>query len=249
MFAGYGHYDRLLWLRDNLGRVPREVRVPIAKVAGAILPIGFKGRNWLQGLGEDLDSGLPLIGSYFDRATRPRMLGNGRVSAAVAEEIRSERIPGTADLLQRATRMDFENYLAEDILVKVDRASMLNSLEVRAPLLDYRVIEFAFGKVPSELKATLSGRKLLLKKLASRLLPPAFDTRRKQGFSIPLASWLQKASWQDFFRDALLGADSFFDRKLVTELLEGQAKGRSNSERLFALVMFELWRHEYRVAG
>jgi|RhiMethySRZTD1v2_1073278.scaffolds.fasta_scaffold129946_2 asparagine synthase (glutamine-hydrolysing) len=249
LFAGYGHYDRLLWLRDNLGRVPREVRVPIAKVAGAILPIGFKGRNWLQGLGEDLDSGLPLIGSYFDRATRPRMLGNGRVSAAVAEEIRSERIPGTADLLQRATRMDFENYLAEDILVKVDRASMLNSLEVRAPLLDYRVIEFAFGKVPSELKATLSGRKLLLKKLASRLLPPAFDTRRKQGFSIPLASWLQKASWQDFFRDALLGADSFFDRKLVTELLEGQAKGRSNSERLFALVMFELWRHEYRVAG
>ena len=64
--------------------------------------------------------------------------------------------------------MDFENYLAEDILVKVDRASMLNSLEVRAPLLDYRVIEFAFGRVPSELKATVSGRKLLLKKLASR---------------------------------------------------------------------------------
>jgi asparagine synthase (glutamine-hydrolysing) len=145
--------------------------------------------------------------------------------------------------------MDVENYLAEDILVKVDRASMLNSLEVRAPLLDYRVIEFAFGKVPSELKATLRGRKLLLKKLATRLLPPGFDTRRKQGFSIPLASWLRKDSWQGLFRDALLGADSFFNPKLVTELLDGQAKGRSNGERLFALVMFELWRREYRVAA
>jgi asparagine synthase (glutamine-hydrolysing) len=249
LFAGYGHYDRLLWMKGNLGRVPREVRAPIARAAGAILPIGFKGRNWLQGLGEDLDSGLPLIGSFFDRAARQRLLGNGCASVMVAEEVRAGRIPGTADLLQRATRMDFENYLAEDILVKVDRASMLNSLEVRAPLLDYRVIEFAFGKVPSELKATVSGRKLLLKKLAARLLPPAFDTRRKQGFSIPLASWLREPSWLGFFRDVLLAPDPFFNPKAVTELLEGHLKGRSNSERLFALVLFELWRREYGITG
>jgi asparagine synthase (glutamine-hydrolysing) len=249
LFGGYGHYDRLLWMKGNLGRVPREVRVPIARAAEAILPIGFKGRNWLQGLAEDLDSGLPLIGSYFDAGARRRLLSNGRTASAVAEEIRHERIPRTDDLLERATRMDFENYLAEDILVKVDRASMLNSLEVRAPLLDYRVIEFAFGKVPSELKATVSGRKLLLKKLAARLLPPHFDTRRKQGFSIPLASWLREPAWQGFFRDVLLAPDSFFSAKLATELLDGHLKGRSNSERLFALVMFELWRREYRIAA
>jgi asparagine synthase (glutamine-hydrolysing) len=249
LFGGYGHYDRLLWMKGNLGRVPREVRVPIARAAEAILPIGFKGRNWLQGLAEDLDSGLPLIGSYFDAGARRRLLSNGRSASAVAEEIRHERIPRTDDLLERATRMDFENYLAEDILVKVDRASMLNSLEVRAPLLDYRVIEFAFGKVPSELKATVSGRKLLLKKLAARLLPPHFDTRRKQGFSIPLASWLREPAWQGFFRDVLLAPDSFFSAKLATELLDGHLKGRSNSERLFALVMFELWRREYRIAA
>jgi asparagine synthase (glutamine-hydrolysing) len=249
LFAGYGHYDRLLWMKGRLGRVPREVRVPIARAAEAILPIGFKGRNWLQGLGEDLDSGLPLIGSYFDRAARRRLLDNGRGSAPVAEEIRRERIPAMADMLERATRMDFENYLAEDILVKVDRASMLNSLEVRAPLLDYRVIEFAFGRVPSELKATTAGRKLLLKKLAARLLPSDFDARRKQGFSIPLAAWLREPVWHAFFRDVLLGPDAFFSAKVVGELLEGHLKGRSNSERLFALVMFELWRREYSIAA
>ena len=61
----------------------------------------------------------------------------------------SKRKPLTTSLLQRATRFDFKNYLAEDVLVKLDRASMLNSLEARAPFLDHRVIHFAFGKVPS----------------------------------------------------------------------------------------------------
>jgi len=144
--------------------------------------------------------------------------------------------------------MDFENYLPEDILVKVDRASMLSSLEVRAPLLDYRVVEFAFGKVPNEYRATPTGRKVLLKQLAARVLPPQFDRHRKQGFSIPLASWLRSTSWKVFFRDVLLAPEAtLFDHKAVRAILDGQARGRGNSERLFALVLFELWRREYKV--
>jgi asparagine synthase (glutamine-hydrolysing) len=145
--------------------------------------------------------------------------------------------------------MDFENCLPEDILVKTDRVSMLNSLEIRAPFLDYRLIEFAFGKVPSYLKATLTSRKILLKKLTARLLPPEFDRNRKQGFSIPLAHWLQSGPWQVFFRQVLLDSDNgLFNRKVLIKLLEGQKKGRANSERLFALVLFELWRREYQVS-
>jgi asparagine synthase (glutamine-hydrolysing) len=145
--------------------------------------------------------------------------------------------------------MDFENYLPEDILVKVDRTSMLNSLEVRAPFLDYRVIEFAFGKVPSNLKATPTSRKVLLKKLAERLLPREFDHQRKQGFSIPLGSWLQNGPWRQFFHETLLESnDTLFNRQCVNDLLDGQAKGRANSERLFALVLFELWRREYKIS-
>jgi asparagine synthase (glutamine-hydrolysing) len=144
--------------------------------------------------------------------------------------------------------MDFGNYLAEDILVKVDRASMLNSLEVRTPMLDYRLIEFAFGKVPSYLKATAVCRKVLLKKLAARVLPKDFDQHRKQGFSIPLGSWLQSGPWERFFREVLLGSgNTFFNRKVVGKLLDGQTRRFMNSEHLFALVLFELWRREYGV--
>lgn len=249
LFGGYGHYNRLLWLQQKLRRIPSTLRIPVAHAAEWLLPIGFKGRNWLQGLGVDLEHGLPLIAAYFDEAARKRLIAPDYRWPLVAEEIRSLRIPVSNDLLQRATRMDFENYLPEDILVKVDRASMLNSLELRAPLLDHRIIEFAFGKVPSRMKTTASSRKILLKKLCSRVLPPEFDQQRKQGFSIPLAKWLQCAPWQGYIHDTLLRSeDSPFNRKFVRDLIDGQARGRANSERLFALTLFELWRKEYKVS-
>lgn len=248
LFGGYVHYDRLLRMQRTSGRLPSLLLRPLAKAVPAVLPLGFKGRNWLQSLAVDLKDGLPLIASYFDVRSRRQLMRPGHEWQLVGEAIRARAIPATPDLLQRATRSDFENYLAEDILVKVDRASMLNSLEVRAPLLDYRVIEFAFGKVPSQLKTTFADRKILLKKLAARILPPQFDRHRKQGFSIPLASWLRQGPWKQFFRDVLLGSDGgLFDRKALARLLDGQARGRANSERLFALVMLELWRREYQV--
>jgi len=249
LFGGYPQYNRLLWLQQHLGGIPQSLRLAAANAAVALLPVGFKGRNWLQAVGVDFQAGLPLIASLFDRGTRQRLMARHGPWKLPAERIREQRIPASADLLQRATRMDFGNYLAEQILVKVDRASMLNSLEVRAPLLDYRLIEFAFGKVPSHLKATANSRKVLLKKLAARVLPREFDQQRKQGFSIPLASWLQSGPWKAYFRETLLGSDdTLFDRNEVSRLLAGQAKGRVNSERLFALVLFELWRREYRIS-
>ena len=250
LFGGYIHYNRMLWIQQKLSGIPRSLGVLAAHAAVSLLPTGFKGRKWLQGLGVDLRQGLPLIAAAsFDRTTRQALMTGSGQWPLVAESIHAQQIPRTPDLLQRATRMDFGCYLPEGILVKVDRASMLNSLEVRAPLLDYRLIEFAFGKVPSHLKATATSRKVLLKKLTARLLPSAFDQHRKQGFTIPLGSWLQSGPWQDLFRETLLGSDNtLFCHKTIGKLLAGQAKGLANSERLFGLVLFELWRREYRVS-
>jgi asparagine synthase (glutamine-hydrolysing) len=247
LFAGYPHYNRLLWMRARFGAVPPRVRRFFARTGNACLPLGFTGRNWLHALGVDLEDGLPLISSCFEPTWRRRLMASRRGWIFGAESLREGRIPQTTDLLYRATRMDFQNYLAEDILVKVDRASMLNSLEVRAPLLDYRLIEFAFGQVPSALKGSVSTRKVLLKKLAARVLPPQFDQHRKQGFSIPLASWLRTDAWETFFKDILLSSN-LFDRRAVRDVLNGQKRGLRNSERLFALTLLELWRGEYGVS-
>src|SRR3546814_17164951 len=83
-------------------------------------------------------------------------------------------------LAGRAMAVDFSTYLPDDILTKVDRASMLASLEVRAPWLDRRVVEFAFGAVPDSLRATPTHRKILPKRLAQRLLPQPPDLQRSE---------------------------------------------------------------------
>ena len=251
LFGGYSEYSRLLRMQPwstRLTSVPRRV---LAGAAERLLPVGFARSNvrtWLMAAGDDLTHGLPLVASYFDPTTRRKLMQGHAGYRLVAEDIRRDRIPLQRDLLQRATRMDFGNYLAEDILVKVDRASMLNSLEVRAPLLDHRLIEFAFGRVPSHLKTTVSDKKILLKRLAARVLPPEFDRQRKQGFSIPLDEWLKSGPFRDLFWDTLASPNCLFDRRTVQGLLKGQDRNLSNGERLFALVQFELWRRHYGAA-
>ena len=247
LFGGYSHYSRLLWMQKRLGPIPYPLRRGISLTSEKLLPVGLRGRNWLMGLGVDFENGLPMIASYFDANTRLQLMSKYSDWRTTAEAVIKGRIPQHPDLLQRATRTDFSNYLAEDILVKVDRASMLNSLEVRTPLLDYRLIEFAFRKVPSYLKATTNEKKILLKRLTARVLPPEFDRQRKQGFSIPLAEWLKAGVFRELFHDVLLDSQSIFDQRTVRGLLFGQDRGRNNGERLFALVLFELWRREYSV--
>ena len=151
-------------------------------------------------------------------------------------------------IIQNASRTDFQTTMADGYLVKSDRASMLHSLELRAPFLDHALIEFAFGRVPDSFKATVSDRKILLRILAKRLLPKTLDINRKQGFSLPLASWF-KGEWGTFVNEVLMEADSsIFDKKTITNLIKGQRRGFANENRLFALIMFELWRREYSIS-
>jgi asparagine synthase (glutamine-hydrolysing) len=152
-----------------------------------------------------------------------------------------------AEPVDQMTRLDFSTYLPDDILMKLDRASMAVSLELRAPWLDQHIVEFAFGQVPGALKAIPRQRKVLSRHLARRLLPPGLDLDRKQGFSLPLASWL-KGQWGHFIAQVLSEADPhLFARDALQNLLQGQRYGFSNTSRLFALTMFDLWRREYKV--
>ena len=248
LFGGYSHYSRLLWLQSKFGSLPLPFRSILSQAAARFMPMGAKGRNWIQALGVDFNSTVPLVASYYDQRNRLQLLKNTKFVPGMAEGIRESRIPSASGLLQRATRTDFYNYLPEDILVKVDRASMLNSLELRAPFLDHKIIEFAFARVPSSLKTSASERKILLKRLASKILPPEFDKQRKQGFNVPLSDWLLSGPWVEYFKAVLLDpSQNLFDHRFIENMIEGQKKGHNNGERLFGLVMFVLWSKKYNV--
>jgi asparagine synthase (glutamine-hydrolysing) len=252
LFGGYTHHKWLLQHDVLRAVVPSQVRRSVGRALEAVIPVGTRGRNYVIGYGKDREENVVHAMRFFDPATRLRLMGpalSNRVAVLHNPETERTRFdrPGQT-VLQQITRIDFRNYLPDDILVKVDRASMLNSLEVRAPWLDYRLIEFAYRDVPDRLKATTRGRKILPRLLASKLLPASLNLNRKQGFSIPLHKWF-KADWGPFLEDILLKpSGGSFERSTVVRLLESQKRGLAHTNRLFALAMFELWRSEYNVA-
>ena len=137
--------------------------------------------------------------------------------------------------------------MPEDILVKVDRASMSNSLEMRAPFLSKELIEFAFKDLPPELKASSFDRKILLKQLAKKYLPPEFDYSRKQGFDIPIDSWMRAGELRNLFDLVMFEDGALFDSQFLKSLINRHDDGESNGERLFGLLQFQLWLKKYDI--
>jgi len=250
LFGGYRYYSWIPRLERMRSVTPAPLRRAVAAV-GRALPLGARGRHQLAGFAVDGVPPFAHIDLYFDRAARAQLLRplapQGEAAAAQPEVAKADACPRDLSPLRGAMVGDFRRYLPDDVLVKVDRASMLASLEVRAPFLDHRVVAFALGEVPDALLARRSRRKILLRRLARRLLPPRFDVARKQGFSVPLARWFGGA-WGSFVTGVLADAEPrLFDRRAVHALLEGQRRGWNNAKRLFALTLFELWRREYGV--
>ena len=248
LFGGYSHYSRILKIARISKYIPNFAQKYCSLFSEKFLPCGVRGRNYLKLLSIDYQRHLPMTVSLFNHSEREQLLDIGTGFSGSAETFHSNNIPSQGDLIQRATRLDFNRYLTDDILVKIDRASMLNSLELRSPFLDVNIIEFAFSSIPSQLKATTKNKKILLKLLASKILPSNFNYNRKQGFSIPMSSWLKQGPFRELIWDTLLSNDCFFNRKAVMRLMKNQDMGFANGERLFSLAIFELWRKSFKIS-
>jgi asparagine synthase (glutamine-hydrolysing) len=240
LFAGYPYILRAL-AGERIGRhLPQALWPSIAAFAGR-LPIGLKGRSrllsWREGPQLERIWGTPFYDSVARRALlKPAVLDTlGGDFGAPERRQRGNLVDGN-DLVHRLCHFDLTTTLADDFLVKVDRASMLNSLEVRAPFLDARLVEFAFGRVPSGWKCDGRETRRLQRRLARRWLPPELDIERKQGFSVPLGDWFRQAGPQAI-RDRLDGLPDLFDGRAIESLIQGQMAGRENGSRIFALVM------------
>ncbi len=111
---------------------------------------------------------------------------------------------------------------------------MANSLEVRTPFLDHKLIEFAFKKIPSRWKCTLKERRRIQHLMARKNLPDKFILNRKQGFSVPMDSWIKNISIDELIHSL---PENVFNVNFIKELFIGQKRGRTNGARLFALMM------------
>ncbi|HPG83041.1 MAG TPA: asparagine synthase C-terminal domain-containing protein, partial [bacterium] len=150
--------------------------------------------------------------------------------------------------LDQQEYVDIVTYLADDIMVKVDRMSMAVSLEARAPFLDYRLVEFC-ASLPPHLRLNGKRSKYILKRAFRGILPDEILDRRKEGFSIPIKSWMKgelKPMLLDFLSPSALAATGWFEPAHVQRLIGEHLDGRENhSHRLWALLMFQMWHHQY----
>ena len=247
LFGGYPHYNKLSSIHQKTKYVPFFLRKNIAAILNLFMPIGFKGKQTLSFYATDLLNHYPNIAEFYNFYDRKSIFNNKNIN------IKKIGLPLCAqnleplDIINRGTFLDFQNYLREDLLVKIDRASMANSLEIRSPFLDKSLIEFAFTEIPSSLKVSNGQRKILLKRLAKKVLPSNFDLQRKQGFSLPLKSLFQEPLWKEYFYNKTSDADPYiFNKKNIFKLINSLGATRNNEERVAGLIFFMCWVERFK---
>jgi asparagine synthase (glutamine-hydrolysing) len=244
LFGGYLHYSWVESLHRLRGLNLRCLG--IERTLARMIPVGTPYRNLIFTLFGRFTPEITL-NRLIDPDSRRALIDSAlRVGSEGPEESRADLIRDRNGALDRLTALDFKTYMCDDILVKVDRASMLTSLEMRAPFLDHRIVEFAFGQVPSEHKVHRGERKRLLRILAKRLLPKEFNSDRKQGFSIPIGSWL-KGQWKPLIDDLLQGGSPLFDNASLARALSRWRASDRAGHRIFQLAVLEAWRRHYAI--
>ncbi|MEW6095117.1 MAG: asparagine synthase (glutamine-hydrolyzing) [bacterium] len=152
------------------------------------------------------------------------------------------------NFLDRLLYLDMKFYLQEDILAKVDRASMANSLEVRPPLLDHTFVEYV-ANLPPQLKLKGLITKYIFKKAVKHLLPRGIASRKKKGFGIPVAKWFKnelKGFVLDVFAQSKIKDEGFFNYSYIEKLLKDHFEGKKDNRKLlWTLLVFELWYEKY----
>ena len=223
---------------------PLVDRLPVST---ANFSADFKLKRFLRGAAAPADVRHAMWLGAFAPAEQAALLDRQPVDP-FAEQRRVFAAAPTRSRLERLIYLYATTYLQDDILVKVDRASMACGLEVRAPFLDVELVEF-LGRVPARLKLRRFDTKHLLKRAMAQRLPAGIANRPKKGFGIPVAAWLKsdlRGALQDELSPSRLTAQGLFDvaevQRLVAEHLAGR---RDHRKQLWTLLVFQLWHRRW----
>jgi asparagine synthase (glutamine-hydrolysing) len=247
VFAGYTRYLRA-HRYASLGRVPYPVRA-LVKDAGQFLPRQMKGYGFLQRQGySDIIQVYSSFNSFFSREEKENLFSPELKKALVREEkhlfekVLDEHPNLAGDLITKLQCVDLHCYLPDDILTKVDRMSMLNSLETRVPLLDHELIEMALS-CPSSIRFKSHDLKYILKQILSKHLPKEFIYRKKQGFSMPVNKWF-RGDWKDALQDMCesMKKDPHINNQYISDMVNMHQKGGRNfGNLLYSLLFYKYW--------
>jgi asparagine synthase (glutamine-hydrolysing) len=262
----FGGYNRHVWnarIGEFIRWVPRAVRVALARAIQRIppqrweapfqtlscfLPRNLRYRHFGHKL-HKLAGILPACSPqamYFALASHWLHPESIVLGAQEPETLltRPDAWPHLAEFAQQMMFLDTATYLPNDILTKVDRATMAVSLEARVPFLDHRVVEFAW-RLPSSLRTRKGQGKWILRRLLRRYVPAQLSDRPKAGFGVPLDKWLRSSlrDWAESLLEAhQLKRDGFLNPQPVRELWNDFLSGNSASEhRLWDILMFQAW--------
>ena len=252
LLAGYPTFPAERAAR--LYRVPhslhRRVVMPLADrvpVSTANFSFDFKLKRFLRGAGEPVDARHATWLGSFTPGDQERLLLGEPADVFASQHAVLNSAPSTS-WLEGLVYLYATTYLQDDILVKVDRASMACSLEVRAPFLDVELVEF-LGRVPPRLKLRRLDTKHLLKRAMAHTLPPGIAGRAKKGFGIPLAEWLKtdlRPQLEDELSPDRVGRQGIFEAREVQRLVSEHLSGRrDHRKQLWTLLMFQLWHRRW----
>lgn len=264
LFAGYTRYDitRRLWKR--LSQVPRPLRAVAARLLTTLSPTAWQriadsarhvvpplGR--FSNIGDKIHKGAAVLGSRDGDQLYHGLTSYWLDPAAVVQGARPEAFapydaldmpPGLSDV-ERMMALDLVTYLPDDILTKVDRAAMAVSLETRVPMLDHRIVEFAW-RLPMSTRTHEGLSKWPLREVLYRHVPRALIERPKTGFGVPVGEWLRGPlrDWAEHLLEpARLEADGYLDAAPIRAVWQRHLSGRSNQQyQLWSVLMFQAWR-------
>ena len=255
-FAGYPNYRNTVWLErlKSLGRYPSR-----AAAAGFDLLTRTSGHPRWRRFAHEMRN--DLADYYWSRTAGPfstfALAKPTLYSKAFQAELGQVQLPnflrrlfdqvGGLSALNQMLYVDTKTWLPDDLLIKADKMTMANSVELRVPLLDHRVLEFA-AALPAEMKVKGLRTKHILKRALSDRVPKAILDRRKAGFPVPLKKWFGgelREFVHDLLSDGRTRQRGYFDDRAMAALLERSRSGEDLSAEIFSLVTLELWHREF----
>ena len=250
-FAGYQNYRSLAWLE----RLKKALGPFRGIVSGSLLQLNrLLSMEKIARFGPLLQ--IPFDSYYYSRTSNPLSFFNSRPDlysdgfAQCVDADRSTRFlrecqanTNGYSILSKMLYLDTKTWLTDDLLVKADKMTMANSIELRVPLLDHKVLEFA-ASLPDNHKVRGFTTKFIAKKVLEQRVPQAILNRRKTGFPVPYASWLrmEMREWLvDLLMDRKTLERGYFNPKAIEFLLSESAASGRYSKELFCLAVLELW--------